>query len=613
MQPCWHFEQEPRTGGADAEAYRNTLAGVGVPKADLFAREAVQNSVDAHDRTERPVRVRFERRDLTGEALARFRRSLHLAEGVDGPLSRPGLLSTGAGERSVGDALTDPFPVLLVEDFNTFGLTGVEDQATLKQEDRFRRLCLKLGSSPEVRSGRGGTFGYGKAVYWVSSQLWTVLFYSRFAPSARSADAYARLFGVSWFRAHTHPRNRPNDPAAQFTGRAFFGQHRGEGFGPLVDADAQSLAEEIGFTTRAGGRNGLSVMILGCDLDLSALLAGIEAWWWPRLVERRLEAELVEPNGARLAPNPRENVNLGRYVRAWELLRGTSARTDDEEIKELTYRRQPIGRYAITIGQDPDAPVHPDPDDRVVRNALVRCPGMVVAYERGPQLSTGHPTCAGVFLADESIDGMLARSEPPAHDRWDPDTTRGDYGLDDAERNKIRHILQDIRAASRDFIKEHREQPPTPPDRCEELERFLGRYLAAKKGKPPPPPSTTDPFRVNFPSPIRRNVENGVALESTVTLSMAPEHEGEELQVQVTAWAETVLDHGSTGDRLPMRLMDISSRNPPIAAPTSDAGATRATILLTQGEEVVIALQSATLPHDDYLARLKLDIRVPVE
>ena len=43
----WFFEQDSAMGDAAANAYRNPLAGVGVPESNLFECESIHDNVDA--------------------------------------------------------------------------------------------------------------------------------------------------------------------------------------------------------------------------------------------------------------------------------------------------------------------------------------------------------------------------------------------------------------------------------------------------------------------------------------------------------------------------------------------------------------------------------------
>jgi hypothetical protein len=193
----WFFEKVPPTGGATAGAFRNTLAGVGIDLAHLVAREAIQNSVDAAS-SDAAVRVVINSRTLEGNELKALRKSLGLVGEGDDPTVRAGLLVEDDKTR-VSDQLAKKLELVTIEDFNTVGLSGTWRNLPLKREDNYFRLCMELGGTKEMEQGRGrgGTYGYGKSVYWISSSIWSVVMYSRFSPTERTGGADSRLIVVS--------------------------------------------------------------------------------------------------------------------------------------------------------------------------------------------------------------------------------------------------------------------------------------------------------------------------------------------------------------------------------------------------------------------------------
>ena len=152
----WWFEQEALMGGASSGAFRNPLAGAGVQPVETFAREAVENSVDAAP-SGGVVRLRFQQLTLERDRLLAVRELLRLSEGSE-ILKRPGLLP----KTSLADRLAEPLRVLTVEDFDTVGLGGTVRNIASSDEDNGRRLCLQVGSTRESEGG-GGSFGFGKA------------------------------------------------------------------------------------------------------------------------------------------------------------------------------------------------------------------------------------------------------------------------------------------------------------------------------------------------------------------------------------------------------------------------------------------------------------------
>jgi len=83
---------------------------------------------------------------------------------------------------------------LRISDSSTTGLGGDD----WDEEGNFRRLCIQNFSTGE-ETGRGGSFGLGKAVSWMHSRLLTVLFSSSVHGSEKLG---LRVFGRSELPAH---------------------------------------------------------------------------------------------------------------------------------------------------------------------------------------------------------------------------------------------------------------------------------------------------------------------------------------------------------------------------------------------------------------------------
>lgn len=597
----WHFEPVSQMGGASAGAYQNSLAGAGVPPDELFAREVIQNSVDAASESNAAVLVRFRARKLAGADLASLLGTLRLDGGSE-PHKRKGLVSQG----ELATALRGEMEVLYVEDYNTVGLGGTTEPLPLEEEDNYFRLCLTLGDT-RAGQGGGGTFGYGKSVYWQMSSLWTVVMYSRFAPTQRTLGKSARLIGVSWFKTHAHGRDRD---VVRYTGRAWLGEVHAGGCGPLVDDAAHDTAEKIGFVKRGDADRGLSIMILGSKVDLDKLRDGVERHWWPRLLDGKLAVELEREGAAAEKPQPRARPNLKRFVRAWDLVRGAPAVDGRDDRQTIGYRKESLGVFAMTTGPENEPEeygnnVEPEPAEI----ALVREPRMVVDYLGGPIIGSSQPLCDGVFVADAALNDMFAASEPPAHNKWDYRTIRQDRPLTDEQKAKIKRALEKVRSCARDFVQRRQTPPSKPPERCRELERMLGKFIRLDREPPPPPPPGGIPVTIRFLEPAERTFGGaGVTIDAKVRVALRDDVELPlENLVRVYAWVDTIVDDGASSERL---LMDyIAAKDADGAEILGDADARGSyvdLVLAPGGEGSTIDLRSAVLPHSEYRASLKI-------
>ena len=125
------------------------------------------------------------------------------------------------------------------------------------------------------------------------------------------------------------------------------------------------------------------------------------------------------------------------------------------------------------MGEPQDVDEQSDQPDLRDTIALVRSPGMVVQYYGKRQV--GHPPVVGVFLADEDVDDILRRSEPPEHDRWDPNADR----LEPAkkERDVVQAIHSRIWHELRMFQKTARPPEKATGNKFRQLERELAKMF----------------------------------------------------------------------------------------------------------------------------------------
>lgn len=108
------------------------------------------------------------------------------------------------------------------------------------------------------------------------------------------------------------------------------------------------------------------------------------------------------------------------FVEAYEAMAGP-------EGLELSCRRPKryLGRLGVVKRIAP--PLEPSRASRMVdieslvhHVCLMRPAELVVTYHSGPKPPSVHQSYAGVFRADESMDEVYAKAEPPTHDKWHP-------------------------------------------------------------------------------------------------------------------------------------------------------------------------------------------------
>jgi hypothetical protein len=77
----------------------------------------------------------------------------------------------------------------------------------------------------------------------------------------------------------------------------------------------------------------------------------------------------------------------------------------------------------------------------------------------------------GVFIADDDIQSILRLSEPPSHNRWDPDNNR----LELHDRPVVSTVLRRIERQTREFQRFLLPPPPPSTGRLVALENLLAK------------------------------------------------------------------------------------------------------------------------------------------
>lgn len=143
------------SGDAVLEALQNNQT----PKADLFIREAIQNSLDASKTDATQINIELEVSTFESEKL-----TSHL--------------------ELVGDSIQKLYPgqqeFLSIRDYNTTGLTGVTLYSEVidhNQKGNFLKLIYGIANAQE-KAESGGSWGYGKTIFYRMG-IGLVVYYTR--------------------------------------------------------------------------------------------------------------------------------------------------------------------------------------------------------------------------------------------------------------------------------------------------------------------------------------------------------------------------------------------------------------------------------------------------
>jgi hypothetical protein len=415
MTGTWVSQTFPPEGASLAEGIRNQL---GRPKLDLLTilvRESAQNSWDARlPGSENPV-------DYTinlwtaGPAHAPTWRKL---------LTRNAPLNEHLPLR---ESLAKPsLRLLAVSDRGTSGLGGPTraDDVTIRDHD-FVSFVRNVGEPRDTELG-GGTYGFGKAIFYLVSNAGTILIHTR----CKTNGGYeTRLIGSSLWQSYV--ANTPNGPV-RYTGRHWWGDDTGDVVEPLLGAEADAVAAQLGLTPFGETETGTTIVVVDPILDgrepddAADFMAETIAWHlWPKMLGSSEDAApmrfSVTCEGTHhRVPDPRKTWPLSLFVAAYEALDGEAGAT-----LECFRPKKVLGKLGLVKRTAP--PAEPTEVTRLVgveqavhHVCLMRQPELVVTYRPGPKPPSEFQHYAGVFRAASELDQAFSDAEPPTHDDWNP-------------------------------------------------------------------------------------------------------------------------------------------------------------------------------------------------
>ncbi|WP_327275034.1 hypothetical protein OG609_26090 [Streptomyces sp. NBC_01224] len=414
--PEWVSQPYPPEGASAAEGIRNQL---GRPELDLLTilvRESAQNSWDARiPESSAPVDYRIDMWTV-GPAHAGAWREL--------------LLNGAPAER-------DSFPlhevlrrssirVMAVSDRGTRGLGGPTRADAFDLERDFVSFIRNIGEPRDNALG-GGTYGFGKGIFYLLSNAGTILVHSRCRTAHGGYET--RLIGCTLWKSYVANESGGN---RRHTGRHWWGDTSDAVVEPLTGQDAEAVARRLGLRPFGPEETGTMVVVIDPILDeltpveAAGYLAESIAWHlWPKMINTG-----GRPSDMRFSvtcdgvdfpvPDPRETRPLNMFVAAYEKMTGP----DGGELHCNRPKRY-LGRLGLEKRITP--PLEPsrasrmvDIEDIVHHVCLMRPAELVVTYRPGPKPPSVNQGYAGVFRADESMDEIYARAEPPTHDAWNP-------------------------------------------------------------------------------------------------------------------------------------------------------------------------------------------------
>ncbi|MCA1832557.1 MAG: hypothetical protein LC750_07470 [Actinobacteria bacterium] len=395
-----------------AEGILNQLGRPEVDRLTVLVREAAQNSWDARDRDhDGPVRFQVDVRRLSAEfgrtwtrhfGETEFMRGVPINEELNGPAAA----------------------VMFVSDRGTTGLGGPTraDEAIKHGEHDYVSFVLNVGDPRDTEFG-GGTYGYGKSVLYATSRTRAVVVHSR---CREKGSIQSRLVGIALGGRHTTER-------VNYTGRHWWGlPFDDDRIEPIIDEEADEIAAELGFPIFEDAECGTSIALLAPELDerspeeAADWIAETVLWHlWPKMLPGPegypdMTFGVTVDGSPVVVQKPGDHRALRLFSRALMTL---DADEGAGELLQCGNPKQNLGRLEVVKTYEPSPPLGPVAEEAGLRASvhhicLLRAPRLVVEYRSGPPPMDENVWYAGVYLADEKLDEVLARSEPPTHHAW---------------------------------------------------------------------------------------------------------------------------------------------------------------------------------------------------
>ena len=415
--PRWFSQPYPPDGASAAEGIRNQL---GRPELDLLTilvRESAQNSWDARVMSSTdPVEYRIDMWTVSPAHASTWRDLL----GDGAPI--------GVDTFPLRDTLRNgSIRLLSVSDRGTRGLGGPTRADNAVGPDRdFVSFIRNIGEPRDTALG-GGTYGFGKGIFYLLSKPGTILVHSRCRTAQGGFET--RLIGCTLWKSYaaTEPTG-----TRRYTGRHWWGDTSGDVVEPLVGQAAEAAAQRLGLKAFGPAETGTTTVVIDPNLDeleppqAAEYLAETIAWHlWPKMISTDQSPAAmrfsVTCDGVEHAvPDPRETRPLNMFVAAYEEMAGSGG----SDLHCLKPKRR-LGRLGLVKRIMPALePTRASRmlaiEDVVHHVCLMRPAELVVTYQPGPKPPSVNQGYAGVFRAVEDMDEIYAKAEPPTHDAWNP-------------------------------------------------------------------------------------------------------------------------------------------------------------------------------------------------
>jgi RNA polymerase primary sigma factor len=526
----WEFYQRGEAGDANAAPQSRIIieGDHTISRFEIFVREVLQNSLDAVIQGKK-AKVHFRLRNISAPGA---KQAFLDAMGWPALKERVSAANRIRERRDEPAEFGDPntieklsLRIVEIVESGTIGLVGREAVRDESEEKRWPgeppKAYIALTRDDARREkqglGSGGTYGLGKAVLWATSDIQTVLFFSRL--SQPWEDTVHRAAAQS--RLGPHFLNKQ-----AFRGLGYGGDRKEDWCRPIRNEKARSLATKLGINRREGAEDSGTTILIpfwrppDCadgdeDVQTHALISRYAArYFWPAIVDERLEVSSESEDGD--MDNASNHMSHHQpFIDLYKRVRGGVSGDSDAKPENIsvTVPKGPPPRKDSEAKTFVIAAMHNVLNSEELREdfrckvACIRGQGMVVGYAKMTGNTLVRPF-VGIALGGRASDTkngergdvLLGFSEYVTHTKWDARSANFRYWPE--ARSVVAELLKQLRDY---YEKNSRIQQPETSDDLSPLEEGLRFPGIGAGGPPPPPPQGRPTLRLQS---FRREDEN---------------------------------------------------------------------------------------------------------
>lgn len=394
----WYFADQPNVQevGPNSAMEQNFKSH---PYASLV-RESIQNSLDAVLDKSEPVRMEFLFKEMKGIDYPNF---FELKEHIQGcldyyPDNHNAKVVYEPMLRLFNDnSLYDHLGYIRISDYNTKGMPYKDGDTNCK----FYAFVRSAGVSSKDDTSAGGSFGFGKAAYYLLSPISTIIV-------STCTVNYDKFFeGATSLCTHTYHGIKK------------------VAFGYYDDQNGKPISDESAIPAQFRRSDpGTDINILGFDMKytdeaVNEMIEAVLRNFWMAIYNGKLEVNV----------NDVVSITKANIVALMEKI---FDKPDDNIKKASFYNPRPYFDAVRLVNTSKKYQCYEEtlPLLGHVRFYVSKCKGAVdkIAYMRAPQMlvyvkktKTSHGMY-GLFICDDTSEGkgndLLRKLENPAHDEW---------------------------------------------------------------------------------------------------------------------------------------------------------------------------------------------------